>query len=63
MPPIGPPPESQPEEDFSDFMPSQSQIDTAIAMYHADYQVPDSRRHFETLGCSAIVLEGLTTRV
>ncbi len=64
MPTIGPPqPDSQPENDFSDFMPTKSQIDAAIAMYHGDYKVPQIRKHFEDIGCTPIVVDGITTRV
>jgi hypothetical protein len=32
-------------------------------MYHADYKVPAIRKHFEDIGCTPIVVDGLTTRV
>jgi len=63
MQPIGPPPDEKPENDFSDFMPTKSQIETAIAMYNGDFTVSEIRRHFAEIGCTPTVVDGLTTRV
>ncbi len=58
-----PEPESVAENDFSDFMPTGSQIEAAITMYNGGYTVTQIRAHFESIGCTPVVVDGLTTRV